>query len=501
MLRHSTLCFLYIFLFWCVQTSFAKARAAQVELIFAVDMPLIGDSEVDNYAELATLLKQKRQQNPSSLFIFGGRSLGPSPMSTFDRGSHIIDILNSLEPDVMAVSKREFSYFEDELSLRSYEATFPIVISNLFDPLTYGNLDGLFSHVLIEKGDDKFGIISFTDESAVEEYLLQRVNIFEPREAINRLAKELRRQGADIVIMLYAKAYDYFADFLNDGTIDLGLRVIPLNENPLPHSLLEHPQNIAITKKGQVLIATLNWEKDQAKSLRVNTSYLALQNLAEDPLVSSQIQEYTQRLDRLLNQRIGILMSTMDTRRNTVRTQEVAFGNFVADIIKEYTHADIGLINSGAIRGRKIYKKNTPLTRRDIAKELPFRSRVAVLKIKGQQLIEALENGFSKIATASGRFPQVSGIQVTYDPLAKQGARVISVKINGEILKTSRFYTLGTTDYLANGGDGYFSFTYAEKIDYSNHVTPLISDVVVNAIQKKKMISPQTELRIISFKP
>ena len=32
----------------------------------------------------------------------------------------------------MGIAKREFSFFEDELSLRSYEASFPVVASNLF---------------------------------------------------------------------------------------------------------------------------------------------------------------------------------------------------------------------------------------------------------------------------------------------------------------------------------------------------------------------------------
>ena len=501
MLKHFILCCLGVFVFFSVYTSALQAKTAQIELVFAVNMPLIGDSEVNDYAELATLLKHTRSQSPDPLFIFGGGSLGPSPMSAFDRGSHIIDILNSLEPDVMGVRKREFSYFEDELSLRSYEAAFPIVISNLFDPLTYDNLDGLFSSVLVEKGDNTFGIISITDESVVEEYLLQRVKVFEPHEAIAQLTKELRLQGADIIIMLYAKAYDYFADFLNDGTIDLALRAIPLNENPLPPSLLEHPRNIGITTKDQVLLATLNWQKGQAKSLQVKATYVALESLAEEPEVATQVHGYTQRLDRLLNQRIGSLMSSMDTQRNTVRTQEVAFGNFVTDAIKEYSGADIGLINSGAIRGGEIYQLNTPLTRRHIAKELPFRSRVALLKIKGQRILEALENGFSKVEGASGKFPQVSGIQVTYDPLAPQGARVVSVKINGKIVKPAQLYTLATSDYLANGGDNYFAFTYAQRVDYSNHEAPLISDVVVNAIQRKNIISPQIEQRIISAQP
>ncbi len=66
-------------------------------------------------------------------------------------GSHIIDILNSLEPDVMGVTKREFSFYEDELSLRSYEAAFPLVASNVIDNRMGRSPDGLHTSVSVEK--------------------------------------------------------------------------------------------------------------------------------------------------------------------------------------------------------------------------------------------------------------------------------------------------------------------------------------------------------------
>lgn len=139
-------------------------------LIFDAEMSVINDVKQGTYAQLATLVKQQRQQKDNVFFIFGGESLGPSMLSSMDRGSHIIDLLNSLSPSVMGVSKREFSYQEDELTLRSYEASFPIVSSNLYDPLTNGNLEGLRTYSILQQNKVRLGFLSIVDPSIAKKY-------------------------------------------------------------------------------------------------------------------------------------------------------------------------------------------------------------------------------------------------------------------------------------------------------------------------------------------
>ncbi|WP_416305120.1 hypothetical protein [Neptunicella sp. SCSIO 80796] len=172
-----------IFCFVLLTSSPLFASTETATIIFTGNMPEVTVPGLGGYAELGTLLKQTRTQHQPTFFLFSGASLGPSSLSTLDRGSHIIDILNTLEPDAMAVSKREFSYFEDELSLRSYEAAFPLVSSNIYDPLTQGNLDGLVNSAIIEKGQYRLGVLSIVDQSVIEEYAVKRLQILDPVEA------------------------------------------------------------------------------------------------------------------------------------------------------------------------------------------------------------------------------------------------------------------------------------------------------------------------------
>jgi 5'-nucleotidase/UDP-sugar diphosphatase len=209
------------------------------------------------------------------------------------------------------------------------------------------------------------------------------------------------------------------------------------------------------------------------------------------------VDEYNQRLNRLLNQKIGFFGTEVQTTRNLIRTMEMPFGNLIADALKDYAETDIGLINGGVIRGNKTYTKGATITRRDIATELPFRTNVTVLSLTGEQLTQALENSVSEVEFMKGRFLQVSGITFTYSIKKPAGERIQTINVNGRPLDPKQKYSVATSDYLANGGDGYDVFLNTLHQAQNGLKPPLLSDVVIRVIQQQKTILPKVEFRII----
>ena len=62
-------------------------------------------------------------------------------------------------------------------------------------------------------------------------------------------------------------------------------------------------------------------------------------------------------------------------------------------------------------------------------------------------LLQALENGISKVPNTAGRFPQVSGIQFQYNSMKEPGERIDTntIRINGKDFSSqsvSKFTTL-----------------------------------------------------------
>ncbi len=105
--KHGILFFLPILL--C--QPFVEAQIKNdVSIIVAAGIRDIANPVAGRYGELKTLVNQERAKNLNTFFLYGGGAIGPSALSNLDKGSHIIDILNTVESDAMGVYKREFSF-------------------------------------------------------------------------------------------------------------------------------------------------------------------------------------------------------------------------------------------------------------------------------------------------------------------------------------------------------------------------------------------------------
>lgn len=467
-----------------------------LNVVFAADMNEIGTLNGAGYPQLATFLEQQRSQTTPLFFIFGGASIGPSMLSNLDRGSHIIDLLNSLEPDVMVVTKRDFSFHEDELSMRSYEAAFPFVASNLEEIDSKQNINGIENSVVIEQGKYKLGIMSALPLAAIQEYGLKRINYIDKITAITKQATELRQQSVDLVVLVNTGIKNDVESLLENGTVDIIIQMDSNASNRNSNAFPTHPNYIFLTEPRAIGLINISWQKDHEKTLNTSLTTHKFSDIARNVKVQIQVQEYLDRLASLIDEVIGINLVSMDTYRNSVRLKENAFGNYLADLLKEYTQSDVGLINGGTIRGEKAYLPNQPLSRKDITKELPYRNQAVKVSLSGKQLKQVLEHSFSGIDDILGRFPHVSGMKVYYDSNNPKGNRVVKVEINNKPLEIDKLYTLATSNYLAEGGDGFTMLLNAKKENYSRQMNSLISEIVITDIKKRGVFSTTVEQRV-----
>ena len=84
-----------------------------------------------------------------------------------------------------------------------------------------------------------------------------------------------------------------------------------------------------------------------------------------------------------------------------------------------------------------------------------------------------------------------------WNPKAKVGSRVVSVKVGGRTLNKGKTYTVATNDYLANGGDGYPVLKKGNVIIDASGATYL-ANMVMNYIKAKGTVSPKVEGRIVA---
>jgi len=133
---------------------------------------------------------------------------------------------------------------------------------------------------------------------------------------------------------------------------------------------------------------------------------------------------------------------------------------------------------------------------------LPFGNRTVIETLTGAQLVEAFTNGFSPFCDpniATGRFPQVSGLVVTF---ACSGTSVSDIAISkapdgpgGTVTPVGPADTVRfvTNDFMFGGGDGYT--TFAAGTDIQQPGDDLMA-VAVDYIAANSPIDPAVEDRI-----
>lgn len=497
--RNFTLCLFFtlsIFDNWAKEPV-NDALVGKISILFASDMNEISSDKKGGYASVAYMLKQKREQATPLFFFFGGGSIGPSMLSSFDRGSHIIDLLNSIEPDVMAITKRDFSFFEDELSLRSYEAAFPFVASTIIETETNQPLNGLFKSVITQQGNYTIGVLSALPPNAIEEYNLHRIEIINITKAIKAESEKLRRENVDLIVLITSGLENDALALLNDNTVDLVLQKDSHASEFYNRRIPDNPQYIFIQNIDTFALINISGiDKNKQNSLTVNTQFYKYTQLDNESNMQLRVEEYKDRLSNLLDEVIGITKTPINTQRTVVRQKESAFGNLITDALKDYTDADIAILNGGSIRGENIYVANQYISRRDIISELPYRSHIVVLPLSGIQLRQAIEHGLSGVENALGRYLQVSGLTVHYNNNRPIGKKVLSIKHDGEELLPNNIYKVAMSDYLASGGDDFTMWKGIQTFEYSGQKNMLISDVIINYIRQRSNISPTIEHRL-----
>jgi 2',3'-cyclic-nucleotide 2'-phosphodiesterase (5'-nucleotidase family) len=178
-------------------------------------------------------------------------------------------------------------------------------------------------------------------------------------------------------------------------------------------------------------------------------------NVEPDPESQAMVEAFQTKLDESLNIEIGATEGELDSRRNVIRAEESAMGNLIADALRAATGADIGLANGGGIRGDTTYEAGKILTRRDILTELPFGNVTVLTEIPGSQVLAVFENGVSQVEKGAGRFLQLSGATIVYDPTAPAGSRIAEAMVGGEPLDPNKLYKVAANDYILGGGDGF----------------------------------------------
>jgi 5'-nucleotidase / UDP-sugar diphosphatase len=450
-------------------------------------------------AELGTLLKQERARSEHSVTTFGGDLISPSVLSGLTKGTQMIDLMGRLGVDIAVLGNHEFDYGPEVLAEQIRASSFPWLGTNVLGA-DGKPVAGTVETKMIDVAGYKIGFFGLlTPETDVLSSPGPGITFAQVVETAAAAVENLRAAGADLIVAL---THENLADDRELVRRVQGIDLILGGHDHDPMTIYEGGTLIVKAGHDADYLAAIDLRVDRVEKrgkevveVLPTWRYLSTAGVKPDPEIQAAIDQYQAKLDQELGQPVGITTVLLDSRRSTVRVAESNLGDLIADAIRAGVGAEVALTNGGGIRGDRTYDPGTLLTRKDILTELPFGNVAMLIELSGADLLAALENGVSQVEDKAGRFPQVSGMDFTFDASKPPGSRVVEVKIAGEPLDPDRTYRVATNDYIFGGGDGYTALGKGKAIIDASAAT-LMATMVMDYIAAKGTVAPAVEGRI-----
>ncbi|KAI6789456.1 5'-nucleotidase [Hortaea werneckii] len=388
---------------------------------------------------------------PQLLTLFSGDAFNPSLESSVTKGKHMVPMLNLVKTDVACLGNHDLDFGVEQFRYLAGLCKFPWLCANVLDP-------------------------ALGEDAPLGNYVAKQ------------LAPQLRAEGADMVIALTHQRQpndEKLARDLTPGTIDL---ILSGHDHFYAHAVVNETHVLRSGTDFKQLSYLECWRKDDGKWDFHIIRRDVLSSIPQDAEAVEMVEKITSGLKPKLESPIGYTAAPLDARFLTVRTKESNLGNFVCDIMRFSYDADCCIMASGTIRGDQVYPPGM-LKVKDIMNCFPFEDPCVVVGVNGKAIHDALENAVSKYPALEGRFPQVSGITLAFDPSLDPGKRCTEVKICGQPLDYEREYRVATREYMVRGKDGFTSLMIEEHGGQAKSIVGDESGMLISSLLRQYFMS------------
>ena len=464
---------------------------------------------IDLYAAMAALKADYEAQGAEVILADAGDYSQGTVYVSVNKGADAVTMMNATGYDVVTLGNHEFDYGYAQLVENMKAAKFQILCADVLGADGKTIYD---ANTIIEKGGVKIGFFGLETPEAqtkANPKLIQGLKFLagaDGKELYNCAAAQvadLKAKGADLVVCLAHLGVDESSepytsydlaknvqgiDFIIDGHSHTVMTAGPNGE--AIQSTGTAFANIGVitidnaTKKivGNELKAIWHTEKNaDGKSVTV------VDYKTRDEKVAAAAKAIIDPIDKAYGEKFAVSDVALNGAKapNGNRDSETNLGDLITDAMLWKVLADaeitvpeenvVAITNGGGIRASIGVGD---VTKKDINTVLPFGNTLAVVYVKGSELLEALEASTYCTPKSLGGFPQVAGMQFTVATYEKYDAnaepypgstyygpktinRVTIGSINGKDFDPEATYAVITNNFVAGGGDTYYAFAAA----------------------------------------
>ena len=436
--------FCILLLVLCLTACQKEKDKEEIYVVFTSDVHC-GIEDNFTMASVKAYVDDLKAEHQNVLLVDTGDYVQGGTIGSLSKGAFIIDLMNDTGYDYVTFGNHEFDYGTDILHDRIEEMNFQPIVSNV---RYSGNETNVFEdvpeYVIVDFNGTKIGLLGIlTPESLTSSTPAHFMedgqivyNFYSGNDGndlydhIQALTDEIRKNGADYVIALThlgstQETYPYDSISLISHTS--GINAVMDGHS---HSLIT--EDIYPNKNGEdVLLSSVGTKLQEVGTLIIdsegNMNFVhLLQYDKQDEAVLNKIKEINGSLETILSEEVGetaFELSISDEEGiRKVRARETGIGDMISDAFRFYDNADIGIVNGGGIR------TSIPagtITYGTLLSIQPFQNSYCMIKVTGQQLLDAMEYAYRSLESIykfdgnpvgeTGSFWCLSGMKVTID--------------------------------------------------------------------------------------
>ena len=464
---------------------------------------------IDLYAAMAALKADYEAQGAEVILADAGDYSQGTVYVSVNKGADAVTMMNATGYDVVTLGNHEFDYGYAQLAENMKAAKFQVLCADVLGADGKTIFD---ANTIIEKGGVKIGFFGLDTPEAqtkANPKLIQGLKFLagadgkELYDCAAAQVADLKAKGADLVVCLAHLGVDESSEPYTSYDLAKNVKGIDFIIDGHSHSVMTAgPNGEAIqstgtafanigvitidnaTKKivGNELKAIWHTEKNaDGKSVTV------VDYKTRDEKVAAAAKAIIDPIDKAYGEKFAVSEVALNGTKapNGNRDSETNLGDLITDAMLWKVLADaeitvpeenvVAITNGGGIRASIGVGD---VTKKDINTVLPFGNTLAVVYVKGSELLEALEASTFCTPESIGGFPQVAGMQftvATYETYDKNDEsypnstyygpktinRVSIGSINGKDFDPEATYAVITNNFVAGGGDTYYAFAAA----------------------------------------
>ena len=473
-------------------------------------------------ARLKTAIDMRRDalSDQNVVLLSAGDNFQGSLFYTQYKSELIAEFMNDLGVDAMVTGNHEFDDRPAELARMIDLADFPVIGGN-FDvsnePELAGKLPGV---TILTVGGERIAVIgALTEDTPEISSPGDNITFYQAENYIGGAIPVLEEAGINKVIVLSHTGFNReqeIAAAVPGVDVIVGGHTNTLLSNTNEDAVGPYPFMVTGADGTEVPVVqayaygkylgelTVTWDDAGNVISATGEPILLDASIEPDQSYLDRVAEAAGPLEELKAQVIGTATDAIVGDRSVCRAMECSMGNLVADALLDRTAGQgvqIAITNGGGLRASIDAGE---ITMGEVLTVLPFSNTLATFELTGADLLTSLENGVSQVEEGGGRFPQVAGLQFTFDISKPAGERISDVMVKeGEEwvpIDPEKTYAIVTNNFVRNGGDGYalFASNGMNAYDFGPPLEQVVADYVASLGGE---YTPYTDGRITDATP